>query len=187
MTSVKKRSIYLVDKAFQMKFAGFVCTFVLLCSIVYPLTIYELFNSFIANTANTIPANVMTETRTKLIISLIVYQCGFTAIVFIVSIFQSHKIAGPLYKLKKYFLLLKSGEKVNELHFRKGDNFKELADLFNDAVGHIQETQIKDFAYLSEVSSYINNLALVVPDDKKVVLHEIVTKLNEIQARFKLS
>ena len=38
--------------------------------------------------------------------------------------------------------------------------------------------------YISEVTSYINNLSLVVPDDKRVVLNEISSRLSLIQERF---
>ena len=55
---------------------------------------------------------------------------------------------------------------------------------FNKTFENIQENYRKDFVYLSEVSAYINNLSLVVPDDKKIVLSEISKKLEEIQSRF---
>jgi hypothetical protein len=61
----------------------------------------------------------------------------------------------------------------------------ELADEYNDAMETVHDTHNADFAYISEVNSYINNLALVVPEDKRPVLEEIVQKLTEIQERFK--
>ena len=35
---------------------------------------------------------------------------------------------------------------------------------------------------LEEVSSYISNLSLVIPEDKKPVLHEILARLSEIRS-----
>ena len=110
---------------------------------------------------------------------------AFIGIVFLISIFQSHKIAGPMYKLRKFLKMVADGKPTGRLFFRKGDNFPEVAEDFNAAFGKLQETYNNDFAYLSEVSSYINNLALVVPEDKKPVLKEISQKLTEIQSRFK--
>lgn len=119
-----------------------------------------------------------------LILFLSLWQLGFIGLVFIVCIFISHKIAGPLYKLRKYLQAIKTDNSLGRLFFRKGDYFPELADDFNEAFEHIQENYKKDFVYLSEVNTYLSNLSLVVPDDKKVVLNEINKRLTEIQDRF---
>jgi len=77
-----------------------------------------------------------------------------------------------------------AGNPPERLYFRNGDNFTEVADLFNQAMERLEEDRSNDFQYLSEVSSYIKNLSVVVPEDKKPVLNEIILKLNEIQLRF---
>ncbi|MEK6625776.1 MAG: hypothetical protein AABY86_12445 [Bdellovibrionota bacterium] len=59
-----------------------------------------------------------------------------------------------------------------------------MADEFNLTFEQIQENYKKDLVYLSEVNTYLANLSMVVPDDKKVVLNEINRKLTEIQERF---
>lgn len=88
-----------------------------------------------------------------------------------------------MYKLKAYLTNIKNGAEITPLYFRKGDYFVDLADDVND---YIQTTILQrehDFEYLQEVSSYIANLALVIPEDKKPVLQEILSKLAEIQSR----
>lgn len=184
-----KRSIYLINPRFQFKFALFVCSIVLLSSIVYPLTIFDLiqnFTHFLAETSGNEQYIInLEDKKTDLIMWLIVYQSIFILLVFLICIFQSHKIAGPIYKLHKFLRNVADGHPAEKLFFRKGDNFKEIADDFNDAFTSVQDSYNKDFAYLSEIQAYINNLALVVPEDKKPVLKEITTKLTEIQDRFK--
>lgn len=181
-----KRNTYLINPEFQIKFSLYVCGLVFVSSIIYPLTIYDLITSFITFIASKNPqaAAQLEGKRSSLILILTLWQIGFTALVFIVCIFFSHKIAGPMYKLQKFLRSKKDGIESGKLFFRKGDYFQEVADDFNDVFDELEEQHSKDLIYLSEVNSYISNLGMVVPEDKKAVLNEITQKLNQIQNRF---
>jgi len=181
-----KRNTYLINPRFQVKFSLYVCGLVFISSLVYPLTIYDLFTSFITSIADKAPeaAERLTEKRSDLILVLSLWQIGFSALVFIACIFFSHKIAGPMFKLQKFLREKIDGSEHGKLFFRKGDYFHEIADDFNEAFETIEGEHREDLVYLSEVRSYINNLAMVVPEDKKAVLSEISTKLTKIQRKF---
>ena len=89
-----------------------------------------------------------------------------------------------MYKLQKFLRAKKDGLESGKLFFRKGDYFQEVADDFNDVFEELEEQHNQDLVYLNEVNSYISNLGMVVPEDKKAVLNEITQKLNQIQNRF---
>jgi methyl-accepting chemotaxis protein len=161
-----------------------VCSLVFVSSLAYPLTIYELFNSFVSHVSDPAKAEILKSKQGTLILWLVIYQTAFVLLVGIISIFQSHKIAGPIHKLHMFFQHVIDGNPPEFLFFRKGDHFQEIAQDFNLAFDKVHENHIKDLAYLSEVQSYINNLSLVVPDDKKPVIEEISRRLTEIQERF---
>ncbi len=118
---------------------------------------------------------------------LILWQVGFTSLVFIGCIFFSHKIAGPMYKLQKFLKEKIQSSEHGKLFFRKGDYFHEVADGLNDVFDTIEADHHENLVYIGEVRSYINNLAIVVPEDKKVVLNEISVKLAKIQRKFEES
>jgi hypothetical protein len=181
-----KRRIYLINPDFQIKFSLYVCGLVLLSSIAYPFTIYDILSEVITNLGRDNPALTSSiETRKNTIIMILsLWQLGFTALVFVICIFFSHKVAGPLFKLRKFLNMLKEGQTVPRLSFRKGDYFQDIAEDFNSAFEKVQNEHKNDFAYLSEVNTYLNNLTLVVPEDKRIVLREIRKKLDEIQERF---
>jgi hypothetical protein len=181
-----KRRTYLVNPEFQIKFSLYVCGLVFISSIIYPLTIYDLITSFIGFVATKNPqvAQELEGKRSGLIMILTLWQVGFTALVFIICIFFSHKIAGPMYKLQKFLRAKRNGDDSGRLFFRKGDYFQEVADDFNEAFEEIEDQYHQDLTYLSEVNSYISNLGMVVPEDKKAVLNEITQKLTQIQNRF---
>jgi methyl-accepting chemotaxis protein len=159
-----------------------VCSLIFISSLIYPFTIYEIFESFFRLDPS--KANMLQKNRDELVKWLIMIQIMYVSVVFLVCIFVSHKIAGPMYKLGNYLKNIAAGNRPERLYFRNGDNFTEIADLFNQTMERIEEDRTNDFQYLSEVSSYIKNIAVVVPEDKKPILNEIIVKLDEIQSRF---
>ncbi len=181
-----KRRIYLINPKFQLRFSFYVCLLMFICSIIYPVTIYDLMSKFITFAEQAAPgsASTLLEKRESLIVVLGLWQLGITVVTFIVCIFFSHKIAGPLYKLQKFLTGVRDGHDYGRLFFRNGDYFQELAEDYNDAFEKIKEDYKNDFVYLSEVSGYLKNLSMVVPDDKKAVLSEINRRLDEIQSKF---
>jgi methyl-accepting chemotaxis protein len=172
------RKIILINPRFQIRFSLFLCSLVFISSLMYPAVIYGLLEHII-------PADKLATIEFKVFAALGSMQLVFILLVFLVSIVQSHKIAGPMFKLTKSLKDIAAGGPPQKIFFRKGDQFMEVAEAYNNAVEKMTQEHNDDFAYLSEVSSYINNLSLVVPEDKKSVLGEINTKLTEIQERFK--
>jgi sensor histidine kinase YesM len=151
-------------------------------SFIYPLTIIDIYDSIAAMRPS--KAQEVFKLRNNLLVILLLIQLALMGIVFAVSIFISHKIAGPIYKLKKYLNDVTSGNTNEELFFRSGDYFKEIATDVNEFVEHFKDQRREDFEYLEEVSQYINNLSLVVPEDKKPVIKEITTKIKMMQERY---
>ena len=180
------RKIYLINPKFQIRFSLYACILVFITSLIYPFSIYELMGNIVAHFALKNPevAVYYSGKRDTLITLLMLLHLGLTALTFFACVFFSHRIAGPIYKLSKHLRLIREGSKPGRLFFRKGDYFLELADEINETFDHLEENYKKDLVYLSEVTTYINNLSLVVPDDKRVVLTEISSRLNEIQERF---
>lgn len=180
--SVYKRSIFLINPKFQIKFSLVICSLVWISSLIYPLTILELFNTFTKMSPEAKTA--LKAAQNELMIFLAGFQFIYILIVFIICIFLTHKIAGPMFKLTNYLRGIAQGESPTQISFRDGDNFFEVAEEVNNAFDRLADKHEDDLAYLTEVTSYINNLALVVPEDKKPVIQEINARLSEIQKRF---
>ncbi len=82
---------------------------------------------------------VMTADKVKLIenqvlVVLGIIQLIFIGITFILTIFLSHRIAGPLFKLKRAIDEVKKGNYDQQIYFRKNDHFMELQDSFNEMI-----------------------------------------------------
>ncbi len=100
---------------------------------------------------------------------------------FVVSILISHKIAGPMYKMTMFLRSIREGGAIHELTFRDGDQFEEVAEELNETLEYLTNRDEDELEYLTEVATYIENIALVVPEDKKPVLEEIQKKIEDFK------
>lgn len=173
-----KRNIFIINPHFQYKLSFIICSLVILGSLIFPATIWDLFDKFIAVQPEN--AAKYEEARNSLLILLGLIELGIIGIVFVISIFLTHKVAGPPYKLANYLYEVRSGGANYPLTFRNGDYFHEIAEEVNLTLEYLRNKQEDEIDYLEEVSAYIENIALVVPQDKKPVLDEIRMKINEI-------
>ncbi len=135
-----KRSKFLINRRFQLKFAFFVCTWIFALSMIYPIIIYNVFEYFLKILSA--PHDVLTVDKVKyvenqVVVVLGVLQLLFLLITFLLSIFLSHRIAGPLYKLRRAVEDVSKGNFDQRITFRKNDHFVELQDSFNGMVQHL--------------------------------------------------
>lgn len=121
----------------------------------------------------------------EFLLFLIVIQTIFISMVFILFVFLTHKIAGPMFKLKNHLASIREGGPITPLTFRSGDYFPDVAEEVSLFLETVSMNQENDFLYIEEVSLYLDNLSSIVPDDKKPILNDISRRLLEIQSRYK--
>ena len=132
-----KRHTYLIDPKFQLSFvaynvgASFVVSGVFYAAIRFFFWKLKAFGV----AAGLAPDNVffvfITE-QTSLMTAIFFVSSAVIALILTVhGIFLSHKIAGPLYHLRRHMLEVARGEREDAVHFRKNDYFKDLEDAYN--------------------------------------------------------
>ena len=173
-----KRNIFIINPQFQYKLSFIICSLVVLGSLIFPATIWDLFDKFIDFQPEN--ATKYSEARNGLFMILLVVELCIIGLVFVLSIFLTHKVAGPIYKLGNYLYEVRNGGANYPLSFRDGDYFHEIAEEVNLTLEYLRNKEEDEIDYLEEVSAYIENISLVVPQDKKPVLDEIRIKISEI-------
>ncbi|TGN19605.1 methyl-accepting chemotaxis protein [Leptospira idonii] len=58
----------------------------------------------------------------------------YLALITIFSIFKSHKMAGPIYSIKRSLQRLASGDPIEKIRIRKDDEFQELVEVLNEVI-----------------------------------------------------
>jgi methyl-accepting chemotaxis protein len=130
-----RRSIFLINKPFQFRFSLYVCSWLVALSFIYPLIVQSLFDfvfKYMARDPAGPPVEALLNTRREVLTLLIALEVVFLLFSFLISIFMSHRIAGPLYKLSMFLKKAKGGDYSEDLYFRKADHFLELATEYNE-------------------------------------------------------
>ena len=136
-----RRSIFLINKRFQLRFSFYVCSWIFVLSLVYPVGIVGFFNKLIgvADFYQALDVKEYLESvKHPVFWRLIFFHALFMGFIFLLSLFVSHKIAGPLYKLGQFFEEAKTGKLNPNLTFRKADHFTELAESYNEMMGELK-------------------------------------------------
>ena len=135
-----QRRRYITHKKFQFTMMGMLLLLVLLATLVTTIVNhYFLLASIIDFTMEhgrgpTGMDLFVASLRPLIIILPIVF-----AVLAIIVVFISHRIAGPLYRLKMYMEKVENGDYSVKLGFRKNDAIHDIADSFNRMVQGIKE------------------------------------------------
>ncbi|BHH84235.1 HAMP domain-containing protein [Desulforhopalus sp. 52FAK] len=179
-----KRRQYFINKKFQtgfiLKFIGVLIFGALLSVGVTMLTTQAtLTSSFegsklvIEKTSLAIlPSVVFTNIITTLIVGLIVI---------VVTLFISHKIAGPMFRFEKDLEEISQGNLQKHIQTRQGDQFGSVAENLNNMVGNLNEK-------LSQLQGELNQLseAAAAQDLPQDFRDELDTCRRNIDSQFKL-
>ena len=115
--------------------------------------------------------------------SLIVAAAIGLIIVGILALFISHRIAGPLYRLKREIREIGEGDFSKVITLRKNDEFQDLAEVLNDAL----EKTRQRLASLEEVKKSLEEIERKCSRGKmKSKVKEVRSTVEEICSNFKM-
>jgi methyl-accepting chemotaxis protein len=152
MTFQKRRKYY-IEKKFQTKYLlltmllllTYTSVFVIILFAPSILTLY--FDNPLAEKAEASRVLLLLHRKVWPAIGAVIILFG------VLSIFVSHKIAGPLYRLKKSLSLITQGNLNVKIKLRKGDDLNDLAEHVNILVDELRTvvTALKaDYDLLSD-------------------------------------
>lgn len=181
-----QRKNFLINKDFQIRYCVYVCSWLFTLSFVYPFIIYEVFDFFIRYVAFHSPQTQtkdLQETRTQIIWLLGALQFVFLVVTFLISVFVSHRIAGPIHKLKVWMQAGRDGRLRPDLYFRKADYFREIATEYNLLISGVYSLVDRNVAKLEELtqpgkSASKEEIAAII-EDLKTIREKIVEPSDE--------
>lgn len=137
-----KRRILFIEKKFQAKFILKFCALVLLGGLLTVGMLY-LF-AMQSTTVSIVDSRVVVRTTADFLLPVLIQTVLIvTVIVSIatisVTLFISHKIAGPLYRFKKTFDELAEGDFSGDFRIRHLDQLQDLASNFNRMITRLRE------------------------------------------------
>ncbi|MEA3347324.1 MAG: hypothetical protein U9Q21_04490 [Candidatus Auribacterota bacterium] len=189
--STKIRTNYIIKGKLQLKYITVTLIIMLLASIITGVTIYQTGWPLMEERLEKVYPQykltpIMKAIRGRLISNLIL----MTPIIIILSIFLSHKIAGPIYRLETDIEELLKGNLRKRVRLRKGDELKTIADQINNLASAIDRTIGESKFSAKEISIGLSNLKGNTSSDDKLKttvdkIQKNISELNEILSKFK--
>lgn len=134
-----KRRNFFIDRDFQLKYILLVIFMLLLYTIVFvgilfiPQLLPLIFNSPIDEKVKAAEILLLYHTNVWPAVFIVIPLFGFF------SIFFTHKIAGPVYRLKTRLQQLTAWDLESRVTLRGGDDLQDLADCVNLLSSELQE------------------------------------------------
>jgi len=156
-----QRRNYYIDKDFQTKFILKFCSLVAAGSVLTVAVIYWLAQQ--STTVGISDGRVAVHTTAEYLLPLLM-QTVFVELLVVsmaaiaLTLFVSHKIAGPLHRLKLMLGKLGEGDFSGSMKLREGDQLQPVAVAFNEAVEKVNGKikAAKSASSLDEVKNTLN-------------------------------
>ncbi|KPK39385.1 MAG: hypothetical protein AMJ78_08595 [Omnitrophica WOR_2 bacterium SM23_29] len=187
--TINRRRNYFIDKSFQFKFIIKFCTLIIIASLLTGSLIYY-FNQKTTTVAFERLKVVIKSTSSFIfpivlqILIIVTLLVGMGTV--LVTLFTSHKIAGPLYRLKAELEKIKNGDLSSPIQIRTGDQLQKVASEFNDtrlrlknSVGMLKENWASIKITLLKLQSEIKE------EEERKRLQDNIDKIDSELAKFK--
>jgi nitrogen fixation/metabolism regulation signal transduction histidine kinase len=115
-----------------------------------------------------------------IIFSVMAQALFFTLLIFFVSILWTHKIAGPLYQLRKSFLQIANGNLTVVTHFRNTDQLQNIPVILNSGLQQLRASFVR---LNSEISAIRCEIELLAEECSEQDSNETARRLQDCEAR----
>lgn len=109
----------------------------------------------------------------------------FLGIMFLASLFISHRFAGPIYRFERSAQIIGTGDLTHRVSLRTGDDLVELQDEINAMVSSLQRLAQKERSLADHLSTRIDAVVKKIPDsgdkDLSALRDELKSLKTEIQ------
>jgi len=186
----ERRRTYLIDKSYQTKFIVKFCSLIVVASILSGILIYN-FNRQTTTVAFENLRVVVKSTADFILPITLQILLVVTVVVGLATIFialvVSHRIVGPLYRIKEELAKIKSGDLSSVIQVRKGDQLQKLAAeldevrlVLKDSLKSLKKDWSAVKAYLQKVEEDIKS-----EGEKKRIARDVESIDSEL-SRFRI-
>ncbi len=126
------RTRYFLSKGFQLRYAGIILLVAFFTAILSSLTVFRTMSDILGKRLSQVYpqgffAVIFNEVAFALAWNIII----LSALIFIFAIYVSHRIAGPIYRMKFIIRDIGEGKLDTRIYLRKNDELHDLADEIN--------------------------------------------------------
>ena len=189
MEQTYKRKQFFIDPSFQAKFILKFCLIVIVSSVLIGGAIFLFTRGSttvaIENTKVFVkPTSDFIRPILILVLALVTFLGALA--VLILTLFVSHRIAGPVYRLRREIDALREGDLVRNFKIREHDQLQALSDSLNLMASTLRSKQIELKNSVNALTGYLTekNYNLSAADKEKIT--NLISEIEKAFGYFKL-
>ncbi|NTV51828.1 MAG: methyl-accepting chemotaxis protein [Candidatus Firestonebacteria bacterium] len=184
-----RRRNYLINFSFQSRFVTRNLFALVAMALIVAFTVYytiwarimdEFYN--LPRVASQFAPLFASVNQTVLLIFVV-----FLLLAAVASVFASHSIAGPIYRFEKVLQGLAQGDLSQRVGLRRTDEFKHLADAFNEVISQLSSSITSDADTIKQLAALSSRLNAkeggAGKDQLPAVMVKDLEKMNQLLAR----
>ena len=145
-----QRRTVLVKRSLQLKYVAIIFLSVVVAAMMVGGDIWYTMTRLILS-ENPSLAPMLAQVNSMIHFKLLLYL----GIIFLVSLFVSHRFAGPIYRFEKSAQSVATGDLTHRVSLRTGDDLLELQEEFNAMVSSLQSQVQKDRTLIGHLGTRI--------------------------------
>jgi methyl-accepting chemotaxis protein len=153
-----QRKTVLVKRSLQLKYIGMVFLSVLVASMIVGGDVYYSLMRVMLTECPSVTDRVV-QFNTVLLVKIALYL----GLMLLISLYVSHRFAGPIYRFEKSCQSLSTGDLTHRVSLRTGDELMELQEEFNDMAAALQALLQKDRNLVQRLSERVDEIAKRLP------------------------
>ena len=171
-----QRRIVLVKRQLQFKYVGMVFLSVLCASLIIGGDIYYNMYRLIVTEAPSL-AVAASQFNAIILVKLVLYL----ALMLLISVFVSHRFAGPIFRFEKSAQSVAKGDLTHRVALRTGDELMELQDEFNAMIAGLQVLVQKDRNLAAHLAARVEEISKKLPEGATAAREELASLKLELQ------
>jgi methyl-accepting chemotaxis protein len=189
MSAKIRRGHLLINKNFQIGFIFRFCAIVLSTSFGIGILVFYLTqNSTTVAIENTkvIVKSTAAFILPVLILTVAVVTFFSSMVLSFMALIISHRIVGPLYRLRKEIDMLKEGDFTAQFRVRNKDNLKDLASSLSDMSGTLRKRHIELKRRSDQLQQFLKERNYNIPFEDKEKFSLMLQGIDQVLNYFKV-
>jgi len=184
-----QRKNYMIDPAFQLRFAMRFCAIVLTASLAIAFAmLFVLKGSTTVAIENTkvIVKPTIDVIFPHLALTLLIAMIFSSLAVVVIAVLFSHKISGPIYRLKSEINFVKEGDLTRNFKIRDGDQLQDLATSLEGMSEALRQKHLELGGQCRAITNFLDDKDFSASDSDRERLHTMLKDLYEVLNYFKV-
>lgn len=189
MAQTYQRRNYFIDLAFQMRFVFKFCTILIASFLLIGGGMFVI--SQHPKTVAIENTEILLKSTSHLIfpelaLILLVVAAFASLVVLFLTLFVSHKIAGPIFRMKKELEFVQAGDLTRKFSIRNSDQLQELARSLDTMTQTLRKKHLMIGGQCRSVSNFIEEKNLGSSKEDREKLLQMLKELHEMLSYFKV-